>query len=528
MVSSWTGVTDIGHITGNNSGVYPDSVLQSGISDGSGPRTIRINGLNDALKYNIVFVGSQNEGTNASVEYSSGITKDTLNARYNTNQTANLNGLVPVGGQITINTLRVGGSQLALLNALVIEEYDPSIAILNPVNLYAEAAGRNAVDLSWSDRTIDEDINAGYILERATDSLFTQNMVSISLPANTTTYSNAGLNANTKYWFRVRARSAGGAFSDYSNRARAITAASIVYVNFNYTMPDGDYPWNNTFASPTFESTFDNLINQTGAISGMSLTLTRIFNGEFTAGVVTGDNSGMVPDKVLASDYWLDNTQISEFKVSGLNHSRRYRVGFFGSSSSAGWFKGNYTATYTINGRTVYLNSWMNSTKIVYIDNVAPDENGEILLDFSTTEAAAYGFNGGIIIEDYNDPLNSSFVVSSLSTIESAPGANVQNDDQTVSQRVRESSVVRMYPNPFTEFINMDFNNTSANNNISIEVYDLSGRLGYKRSIGKLPSGGNTVSLNAADAGLKTGVYILTLSVNGKTIQANKVMKIGK
>ncbi len=60
--------------------------------------------------------------------------------------------------------------------------------------------------------------------------------------------------------------------------------------------------------------------------------------------------------------------------------------------------QGNYTATYTINGRTVYLNSWMNSSKVVYIDNVAPDESGNVMLDFSTTDAAVYGFNGGIII----------------------------------------------------------------------------------------------------------------------------------
>ncbi len=166
--------------------------------------------------------------------------------------------------------------------------------------------------------------------------------------------------------------------SDYSNSARAITPASIVYVNFNYTLPDADFPWNNTFASPTFESTFDNLTNQSGAVSGLSMGLTKIFNGEFTAGVNTGNNSGVVPDKALASNYWLDNTQLSQFKLSGMNHSRKYRIGFFGSSSSTGWFKGNYTATYTINGRTVYLNSWMNSTKVVYIDDVTPDENGEV------------------------------------------------------------------------------------------------------------------------------------------------------
>jgi hypothetical protein len=293
-------------------------------------------------------------------------------------------------------------------------------------------------------------------------------------------------------------------------------------------MPDADFPWNNIFASPTFESTFDNLINQTGAVSGLSMTLTRIFNGEFTAGVVTGNNSGVVPDKALASDFWLDNTQVSEFKVSGLNHSRRYRVGFWGSSSSNGWFKGNYTSTFTINGRTVYLNSWMNSSKMVYIDNIIPDENGEMILDFSTTDAAAYGFNGGVIIEDYLDPQASSGVVSN-SVLDSVPQVESVRDRQNTHEgRAAVTSVVKMYPNPFNDYINMDFDNASASNNVSIEVYDLSGRLSYRRMIGKLPQGGNTIRLGAVEAGMNTGVYIVTLSVNGKSIQANKIVRLAQ
>jgi hypothetical protein len=294
-------------------------------------------------------------------------------------------------------------------------------------------------------------------------------------------------------------------------------------------MPDADFPWNNIFASPTFESTFDNLINQTGAISGLSMTLTRIFNGEFTAGVVTGNNSGVVPDKALASDFWLDNTQVSEFKVSGLNHSRRYRVGFWGSSSSNGWFKGNYTSTFTINGRTVYLNSWMNSSKMVYIDNVVPDDNGEMTLDFSTTEAAAYGFNGGVIIEDYTDPQASSGVASNsiveaLPELETVINGEKEHDERTTAA----ATVVKMYPNPFNDYINMDFSNTSANNNISIEVYDLSGRLTYRRMLGKLSEGANTIRLGATEAGMNTGVYIVTLSINGKSIQANKIVRLAQ
>ena len=526
MVSSWSGVTNLGHISGNNSGAFPDSVLESGISDGAGPKTIRFTGLNDTKKYNIVFMSSQNEGTNVTVEYSSGTTKDTLNGMYNTNQTANLNGLASVGGQITVSTLRLTGTATAILNGLAIEEYDPSLVILNPINMFAEAVDKSTISVSWSDRTADEDASQGYFLERATDSLFSQNLVAIPLAGNTTTYRNTGLTPNTRYWYRVRARSAGGAFSEYSNSAKASTPASRVMVNFNYTMPDGDYPWNNLFSSPSFESSFPDLINGTGANSGLTLSITRIFNGEFTAGVVTGNNSGVVPDKVLASDYWIDNTQEAQMKISGLNHTRKYRIGFFASSSSAGWFKGNYTATYTVNGRTVYLNSWMNSTKIVYIDDLMPDENGELLLNFSTTADAAYGFNGGLIIDDYTVPEQEETSINNQSVAQTSSVENKNDVDESMAQRQAETLATRIYPNPFTDVVNMDFNNESAGNRISIEVYDLSGRIGYRRMLGQLPKGGNTVRLTAAEAGLKTGVYIITLSANGRPIQASKVIRL--
>lgn len=525
--SPWPNVSTLGHVTGNNSGVFPDSVLASGIYDISSTRTVNIGGLNNSMRYNIVLMGSQNEGTDAISIYASGSVRDTLNARYNTQQTGNLNGLTPTNGQISVSITRlngISGNTLSMLNALVIEEYSPSLTVMNPLNLYAEPVDRNSIDLSWSDRASNEAVAGGYVLERATDSLFSQNLVSIDLPGNSSTYRNTGLTANTKYWFRLRARTAGGAFSDYSNRAKAVTPASIVSVNFNYDMPDAPFPWNNLFSSPTFSAEFPNLIDQSGNPSGLTLELTKIFNGEFTAGVTTGNNSGVVPDSVLASDYWLDKTQLSQFKLSGLNHSRRYRIGFIGSSSSPGWFKGDYTATYTINGRTVYLNSWMNRSKVVYIDNVVPDENGEVFLNFSTTEDAMYGFNAGLIIQGYVDGQPSSQEQSDFVVVENSSVAG--NNDEISAQlaaRLAATPEGRAYPNPFQDLINVDFNNSAASNDISMEVYDLSGRLRYRKNLGQLPQGGNTVQLMATDAGLKTGVYIVTISANGKPVQANKV-----
>ena len=169
----------------------------------------------------------------------------------------------------------------------------------------------------------------------------------------------------------------------------------------------------------------------------------------------------------------------------------------------------------------------MNSSKMVYIDNIVPDVNGEMILDFSTTDAAAYGFNGGVIIEDYTDAQASG--IASNSVLDSAVlSTGVRNEENLRAGRSAATSVVKMYPNPFNDYINLDFNNSSANNKVSIEVYDLSGRLSYRRMVGKLPEGGNTLRLGAAEAGMNTGVYIVTLSVNGKSIQANKIVRLAQ
>ena len=56
-ISGWSTTTNLGHITGNNSGVFPDVVLQSGLSDTALVKQIKISGLTNQKQYNIVFVG---------------------------------------------------------------------------------------------------------------------------------------------------------------------------------------------------------------------------------------------------------------------------------------------------------------------------------------------------------------------------------------------------------------------------------------------------------------------------------------
>ena len=515
-VNSWSSTTTLGHISGNNSGIVPDAVLESGLADNGSAKTIRVGGLNPVRVYNLDFVGSQNEGLIATAQYSNGTQVSTLDARYNTTRSANLNNLVPdASGQITVTILRVNGSAFTYLNALVIEELDPSVTILNPEHLYAEPTGRTSALLTWSDRTDVENAADGYEVQRAGDSLFTVGVTNITLPGNTTQYADSGLSPNIKYWYRVRAKS-NADVSEYSNKFYIVTPSSVVLVNFNSTVVNAPFPWNNLEVNPLTEFIVDNLINQNGASSGIRISCTKVFNGEFNAGANTGANTGIVPDPVLMSNFWLDNGQLSQIKLSGLSHTRKYRIGFVGSSSTPGWFKGNYTATYTVNGRTVYLNSWMNSTKVVYISDVVPDVNGELFVDFSTTAAAQWGFNGGLIIQDYSDAQGASILYMSNSTVDSTT--------VTTALPAANDYKVKVYPNPFSDIVNIAFNNPAASNKVSTEVYDFTGRLVMRQNYGNMPAGSNTVRLNSIRTNIN-GVYIVALRINGKIVQTVKMLR---
>jgi dienelactone hydrolase/fibronectin type 3 domain-containing protein len=514
-LNAWTGTSNLGHLSGNNSGVIPDSALQGGLIDNGVAKQIMIGGLNPALRYNLVFVGSQNEGLNAQTRLSAGALSDTFNARYNTNVTGNLNNVVPnASGQVTVTLTRIGGSLVTYLNALIIEEYQPSITVLNPLNLYAEALDRTRINLTWSDRASNESAANGYELTRATDSLFTQNVVTVNLVANTTAYQATGLTPNTGYWFRVRARS-GATLSEVSNRAKAFTPSSTVLVNFNANVTNAPFPWNNTIAQPTSPITFTNLQNQAGNNSGLNLRIEQIFNGEFNAGMSTGNNSGIVPDVALQANYWQDKTQISQMRLSGLNQTRKYRIGFFGSSGPNGWVKGNYTGKYSINGRSVYLNAWSNTTKIAYIDGVLPDENGEILLTFSTTPEAQYGFHGGVTVDDYSDGSISQVVLPDNQVLDAIP-----NDENAYGLKNR------MYPNPFGDDITVDYNNVTGVQKVTAFIYDVTGRLVYKQDYSNLVSGFNQLRLKTGSlkAGSKSFMIVLSSS-NGKILMTNKMIK---
>ncbi|ELR68995.1 hypothetical protein C900_05553 [Fulvivirga imtechensis AK7] len=113
-----------------------------------------------------------------------------------------------------------------------VEDYTVNISnsasVDAPGALTAMAASSNSVTLTWTDLSDNED---GFVVERAGDNF----SVITSLSANSTSYTDTGLNPDVTYSYRVRARS-GSTYSTYSNIATVTTPA------LNYCTVGGDYP----------------------------------------------------------------------------------------------------------------------------------------------------------------------------------------------------------------------------------------------------------------------------------------------
>ncbi len=78
------------------------------------------------------------------------------------------------------------------------------------------------------------------------------------------------------------------------------------------------------------------------------------------------------------------------------------------------------------------------------------------LLDFSTTSNAQYGFNGGIIIEDYTDPQSVNGGGSNLMLLNNS---SVENEGIRIEEQraVTARAGSRVYPQSIHQFLKHRF-----------------------------------------------------------------------
>jgi Predicted peptidase len=174
---------------------------------------------------------------------------------------------------------------------------------------------------------------------------------------------------------------------------------TTVLVNFNQAFPVGA-PWNSTNSAPTANLTLSNLKDVTNANTGISMTLLDAWTGSNTNGMVTGNNSGIYPDDVIRTFYYESSANTKRIRLSGLSANNRYNLVFFASRAN------NPTALvtrYSVGAQSVTLDANNNVSGTVKISDLAPDANGQILINIART-VGPNAYIGALEIQYY--PIN--------------------------------------------------------------------------------------------------------------------------
>jgi predicted esterase len=528
ILDQFTGANNVGTVTGNNSGVYPDAVMKTFFYDqSSSDKRIRLSGLSTARKYNLVFFGSRTSvSDNRNTTYGANGQTVTLNAASNTTNTVQLNGLTPdASGNIIFTVRQSAGSFSAYLNALVIQSYVDDGSPLAPSNLTATANSRSSIQLNWADKSNNE---TGFQIWRSNSQNGTYSLVATTA-ANVTAYADNGLAENTVYFYKVRATT-GTLFSAYSNIASGGTMAFGIYINFT-TTNIADAPWNNTAALPYEGFTILNLRDDANVSTNVAWQLTQNFTGTNPAGMQTGNNSGVYPDKVLAESYYTE-TDTAIMRITRLDQTKRYSFTFLGNRGSGG----TRVTAYAIGDKLVTLDANDNTQNTVTISDVIPDSNGDVFVKVYTY--LNYGYINAMVIKAY--PLGDSSNLVSLpnnggGTME---GARINNKTMTVTgvistptvkQAADESgegvTVENVFPNPFNSFINLYYRQQQSEARVLVRLLDINGRLIMIKDLGVRGSGTYMERLDLGGKPLQNGVYLLQILSDNKPVKTIKLLK---
>lgn len=513
LVDGWEGANDVGGVTGNNSGVFPDAVMQTAyFFAAAGQKRVRISGLpQNGEKYNLVFFASRVASDNRNTVFSAAGQSVTLNAASNTSQTVQINGLVPnASGQIEFTVEKGAGSPFAYINALVIQSYLDNGLPIAPSNLKAASKSKSVIELTWQDKA-DNETEFEVFRSNTANGTFT---LLATLGANVTSFVNDGLPANTQFYYKVRAKSAAGV-SAFSNTAGGSTIDYTVFMNFNRDNP-AEAPWNNTDNVPQLNLKYENLKNELGNGTGIDIEVVENFSGENPFGVNTGNNSGIYPDNVIRSTWWLDYGLTAKLKLSGFNLSYAYSFTFFASRDAGG----DRTTRYTINGQSVLLNAAFNRNQTVSIDQIRPNEDGEIIIEFSVPANSQYGYLGALVISGYTAPQSldgvqpivnetkaSNLIVQATKKAAPSKTSNLETESKKSSNWIENLTAS---PNPFIADITVAAEISKTVHGMDIRLLDAKGQVVVKQVLGAQPKGRFNTTLNtSSNRRLPPGMYLL-------------------
>ncbi|NQU34013.1 MAG: T9SS type A sorting domain-containing protein [Bacteroidetes bacterium] len=94
--------------------------------------------------------------------------------------------------------------------------------------------------------------------------------------------------------------------------------------------------------------------------------------------------------------------------------------------------------------------------------------------------------------------------------------------DENISKPELNNIQIIAYPNPFAEYVNVEFNVPENNSTIILELYNMNGELFYLHQANKVPVGKYNFKINLIN---NSGLYLLKLQIN-KSISYQKLIRI--
>jgi pimeloyl-ACP methyl ester carboxylesterase len=237
-ISDMFSVTSQGPVTGNNSGIFPDAVIQDAFEFGTWwempeVRTAVLTGLNPALKYSFTIFASSNRDItpdNGNTNFTVNGQTKSLYVQNNTKNTVTFYNIAPASnGTITITLSKGAGATAGFLNAIVLSTvYDDGSVPVDPSALIAQNVPAQGVQLSWHDNSYNE---SGFEIHRATNAAGPFTLVGTALGSDATSYMDSTVSGNTQYYYKVRAISASNLTSAFTNVASIVTLNRIPKLN---------------------------------------------------------------------------------------------------------------------------------------------------------------------------------------------------------------------------------------------------------------------------------------------------------
>jgi hypothetical protein len=265
----------------------------------------------------------------------------------------------------------------------------------------------------------------------------------------------------------------------------------------------------------------NNLLSDGYASTGINMTLSVPFSGFNTLGATTGNNSGVVPDNVMKSFYYLNFADTAKLTITGLSPAMTYSFVFFGSRGNPNPGV-NVTTAYRVGNEVVMLNGANNTMNTAQINNVRADENGAVVISVFGTASGGFGYLNSLHIQGTSgvdvpaeQPSAARQIVTSARTTEKTEDA--EKTAVNGVQNMNTAIVADAYPNPFVNDVTVRVKLDKQAPKLSVAVMDISGKIILRREFSNVNAGIWQQRIGLDGSRLSKGVYLIRVDTgNGK------------